>query len=67
MSYALDDLPSIIDSEEKLNLALKHWKNYTFQPQYVNLRDAVDSILTDRRSVEARHEYSPRWVVSQPS
>ena len=65
MSDASDDLPLFIDSEDKLNRALSYWKNYTFQPQYINVRHAAETIMTDRRPVEARHEYTPRWVVSQ--
>ena len=64
MGNTPEDSVPIIDTEEKLVQALNFWKNFTFVPNYVKLQDAIDTILTDARPVEARHEYAPRWVVS---
>ena len=66
MGSTSEDLPPVIETEEKLSQALDYWKNYSFVPDYIKLKDAVDTILTDARLVEARHEYTPRWVVSRP-
>ena len=67
MVVTSEDSVSVIDTEEKLAQALKFWKNFSFVPNYVKLQDAIDTILTDARPVEARHEYAPRWVVSTMS
>ena len=64
MSDASEDFTPTIDTKEKLEQALRYWKDFTFVPNYVKLHDAIDTILTDARAVEARHEYAPRWVVS---
>ena len=64
MSDASEDFTPTIDTKEKLEQALRYWKDFTFVPNYVKLQDAIDTILTDARAVEARHEYAPRWVVS---
>ena len=64
MASTSEDLPPVIETEEKLCQALEYWKNYSFVPDYIKLKDAVDTILMDARLVEARHGYMPRWVVS---
>ena len=59
-----NDLPSIIDTTDKMADALAYWKNFTFVPHYLNLKHAMNNMFTDERAVEAKHEYAPRWVVS---
>ena len=59
-----NDLPPVIDTPDKMADALTYWKNFTFVPHYFNLKAAMDSMFTDERVIEARHEYAPRWVVS---
>ncbi|EIW53402.1 uncharacterized protein TRAVEDRAFT_23774 [Trametes versicolor FP-101664 SS1] len=53
-----------IDSAEKLDRALKYWKKYSPFQSYIKLQDAIDSLGTDDRLVEARPVYASRWVLS---
>ena len=55
----------LIDSVEKLQEALSHWKNTTFSQHYLKLEDVVASFDTpELRLVNARQEFAPRWLVS---
>ena len=59
MSDALEDFQPIIDTEEKLEKALRYWKDFSFVPNYVKLEDAmcrdrIEKIKRDR-SRYAKH------------
>ncbi|OSD06152.1 hypothetical protein PYCCODRAFT_1464820 [Trametes coccinea BRFM310] len=50
-----------IDSAEKLEHCLQYWRNYSISDQYVKLQDALDTLDTPDRLVEARMAYQARW------
>lgn len=54
-----------IDTQEKLDNALRHWKDFTFDKSYSKLQSVVDSMKTPKRMVEARTvgPSGVRWTV----
>ena len=57
-------LSDIIETEEQLQHALQYWKNFSFNPAYIKLGEAVCSLDADKKpSVTAYHQFAPRWVV----
>ena len=69
MATAEQHPPILIDTVEKLDEALNHWKNTTFSQHYLKLGDVVESLRIPRRDgsqmVDARQEYAARWLVSR--
>ena len=57
-------LRGYIETEEQLHNALHYWKNYSFNPSYIKLEDAVRSLDDESKPlVSAYHQFAPRWVV----
>ena len=60
-------LSDIIETEEQLQHALQYWKNFSFNPAYIKLEEAVCSLEADKKPVvNAYHQFAPRWVVGPP-
>lgn len=52
-----------VDTVEDLRHALHYWKQHSFDKSYIKLNDAVQSLQSESRLVEARASYLSRWVV----
>ena len=52
-----------ITSEQKLDDALKKWKNYSFVSNYLNLDAVIASLGTDSPMVEPFSPYRGAWKV----
>ena len=52
-----------IDSVDKLDNALHYWRNHSFSEKYINLRDALASLDSEEKLVEAHSASAARWVV----
>ncbi|KAH9848481.1 hypothetical protein C2E23DRAFT_739683 [Lenzites betulinus] len=55
----------VIKTSQQLDHALRYWKSFTFNDWYIKLKDAVDSLATEKPIAEPRMEYSARWMVRQ--
>ena len=54
---------SQIETDDQLDQALHFWKNFTFSEKCIRLQDAIDTIGTDTPLVEAKHVWTPKWIV----
>ncbi len=55
---------SYIDNEEQLAHALHFWKGFSFASDYISVDEAVETLDSSDKVVEARPVYASRWVVS---
>lgn len=53
-----------IDNEEQLAHALHYWNNFSFASDYISIEDALDTLDSSDRLVEARQVWAARWVVT---
>lgn len=57
-------LTDLIETEEQLQNALQYWKDFSFNPGYIKLDEALRSMEVDTKPlVSAYHQFAPRWVV----
>lgn len=53
-----------VDSPKKLTRTLRFWRGCAIKEGYISLEEAVATINTPKRLVEARQDFPGRWVVS---
>lgn len=57
-------LSGLIETEEQLQNALQYWRDFSFNPGYIKLEQALQSMEIDPKPlVSAYHQFAPRWVV----